>query len=202
MIFRSIVGVMFVAAAQLITPTNTAAAEDNSHSFPDGKQMSVIDNIEGIDQVARAKVALMPSSFMFRVALTEGGLWGFGCPFVTGDPSRVRRLVDILRQADIDVVEPTEVGWMGEPREGVSLVLSDGTEVQFFFTINFVNAGVRGYFYYGVDFYGRHYLTAKSTLPDELIAWGVGIGASIPNNLPPDQLTRVKPACDHFIKLR
>jgi hypothetical protein len=202
MISRSTLAAMFVAAAQLITPTNTAAAEDNSHAFPDRKPISVIDNIKGIDQVARAKVALMPSSIMFRIALTEGGLWNFGCPFVTDDPSRTKSLVDILRQADLDVVEPTEPGWMGETREGVSLVLANGTEVRFFFTINFINAGVRGYFYYGADFYGRHYLTAKSTLPDELIAWGGGIGASIPKDIPSDQLTQVQQVCEHFARAR
>ena len=89
---------------------------------------------------------------------------------------------------------------MGEPYEGVTLILSNVSEVHFLFTIDFINAGVRGYLYHGADIHGRSYLTAKSTLPDDLMAWAVRIGASVPNNPSSDCLKQIQPACDYFLK--
>jgi hypothetical protein len=207
-----LVATVAVSFAEIGAPAFTIAAEKNDRMSTEETHMSIIDKIKDIDQVTKARVVIVPSSFAFHITLSEAGLWSLGCPFVTKDPSRVRNLVDILKGADISVVEPTEPGWFGEYREGVSLLLPSGSEVRLMFTVNFTNTGVRGY----LDDFGssrssfvvqpelrsaytpggRTYLTAKSTLPDQLLTWAASIGASIPDGLPPDRHRLVQRACD------
>jgi hypothetical protein len=178
-----------------------------------GVQTNVIDQIQGIEETKKATVVLLPPSYLVEPAgVTEATLGALGCHYVSIDSSRIRRLIDILKQADLLGVEPTEAGWMNEPREGVALELSDGTRIVFIFTIKFINQGVRGYFYRLPRSSGPSYLTdadppllsyftAKPSLPNELITWAVGTGASIPRDLQPDAAQEIQQTCDYFVKM-
>jgi hypothetical protein len=197
MIIREIiVGLIALGLSGLLTRRDAAADEIGNHPFGEATQMNMIDQIRGIEQTKKAKVALIPVEASFITSLTEGGLWGLGCSYVTDDPSRITSLIDILRDANLRGAEPTEPGWMGEPREGVSLESPNLPIVRFSFTINFNRGGVRGYFFYPPDFANRSYLTAKPSLPNELIAWAVDTGPSFPKNLEPSDLQRRRDFCD------
>jgi hypothetical protein len=200
--FRLVIELTLAAGAVEIAIARSAAAERvGDQAFVEEHRMSVVDQMVGIDQAKRASVSLMPKEFFFRTALTEQRLWSFGCPYTTADPARISALIDILRHADLNVVEPNEAGWMNEPREGVSLELQNGTHIRFSFTIKFNNLGVRGYFYKSPGVGHPSYLTVKSTLPEELVAWAVRIGPSIPTSRPPEDIEMIQQACDYFEKM-
>jgi hypothetical protein len=172
------------------------------------RQTNIVDQIQGIEETRKATVVLLPPDFMFSVIVTEANLGGLGCHYVADDPSRIRSLFDILRRGDLSSVESVEAGWMNEPREGISLESPNGDRIVFLFTIDFIDQGVRGYFYrqsqnggnrpLTVDPPLRSYLTPRRSLPNELMVWALGVGASIPSDLRAGD--QMKQACDYFVK--
>jgi hypothetical protein len=167
--------------------------------------VNVIDRIQGIETTEKVTVVLLSAEVSLRVRVTEATLWRFGCPFIADKPSLIRAIIDILRDADLGIVEPTELGWMNEPREGIFLELANGLHPNFLFTRNFINQGVRGYFYSGTPVSGnskKSYLTAKSSLPNEITTWAIRAGASVAKkDAQPQDLQQVEQACEYFTKL-
>jgi hypothetical protein len=202
----TIAGVIVLGTIGIMTLRGATADSDSSRSTSEDAKINVIDMIQGIETAEKVTIVLLPPDASFRGKVTEATLWQLGCPFFADNPSLIRALIDILRDADLNIVEPTEPGWMNEPREGIFLELANGSKPNFLFTINFINQGVRGYFYRGTPVWGnstKSYLIAKSSLPNELIAWALHSGASIARkDVQPKDLQRVERACEYFAKSR
>jgi hypothetical protein len=197
-------GAMIAALAALSTTgmilQNVAAQEINGGATVPGSQINLVDRMRDIETTIKARVFLMPI-FESRGGglIDETGVAEAGCPYVTQDPLRIKGLIEILRNAELNAVSPTTPGWMGQIQEGIILDKSNGYSVSFFFTGTYKNAGARGYVNYPF-FFGssRTFLTAKASLPDELKTWALAIGPSIvPGDIRP-VAPRLRGACDYF----
>jgi len=80
-----------------------------------------------------ASVVLVPPMSLYRTDLNEVGMRQEGCRYVTFDVAALRSLVALLREADVRV---SPVYQRPDMREGVYLVLGDGSRLNFFLQDN------------------------------------------------------------------
>ncbi len=80
-----------------------------------------------------ASVVLVPPMSIYRTDLTEVGMRQEGCRYVTFDPEALRSLIALVRSADVRV---SPVYQRPDMREGVYLVLGDGSRLNFFLQDN------------------------------------------------------------------
>jgi len=146
--------------------------------------------MERANTVTEASVVLVPPMMLYRVDLNETGMRQEGCNYVTFDPAALRALVTMLRAADVHV---SPVYQRPDMREGVYLVLADGSRLSFFVQDN--KGGhlpVQGIVEYSMsgDIQSSA-ITAAPTLSTDLRTWaathgGTGEGAACNRKPLPD----------------
>jgi hypothetical protein len=201
-------GIIASAAIGFIALGATRMDAADVGAIGNGEEPNISEKMQDIDTAKKVTIVLFPKNILTLVALDEGGLWASGCHFTTDDLAHVRNLVEIIKNADLTITEPTELGWMNEPREGVSLELANGSKINLFFTINFINQGVRGYIYRLRDPIkskvrpvwrsDASYLTSKPALPDELKSWAVRVRPAAVRKISPwVELKNGEPCSQH-----
>ena len=89
--------------------------------------------MERSNTATEASVVLVPPMSIYRVDLNETGMRQEGCRYVTFDAAALRSLTSLLRAAD---VRASPVYQRPDMREGVYLVLADGSHLSFFLQDN------------------------------------------------------------------
>jgi hypothetical protein len=158
-----------------------------------GKQMVFMEQMLAIRTAQAATVVIMPPDSYFLVRLNETTLREYGCTFVTRDPSRIASLFDILKRADVTIYRGAEK--MLEPRQGLFLILPNGSGIKFLFGRSFRDRStVEGTFSHlphleNID------VTGNQTLPRDLALWAAETGPPI------TKLSYMQSGCEWFIAM-
>ncbi len=151
---------MVVLAAVCTVPAASAAATSADLS-------SLIDRAASASE---ATVLLVPPMTVYRSNVTENRLESVACRYATSDPTAVRALVGLFRNADVSV---DRVYQTLDLREGVYLTMADGSLLKFFLQDNFGGTlPVKGLAETSASGTVQSMtITAKRTLAMDLRAW-------------------------------